>query len=539
MLGGDFDTSQAYLAKLSQALQNISNGGNIVVAGIFTTQSVSAILENIRRRIAATTPAPASFLLGPGGIRTVFPLADITSIKVSAETRVTPSFTALDITPFLASLNVIPNAVGALAFGKYSSPDYEDQPGGFIQPVGTLTGVPIVQRTNDINFILVLPSGPRPANGWPIAIYGHGGAPIADFAVFTVAAKMAAHGIATICIQAVAAGFGPLSTVTVTQLGGRLVTFPWGGRGIDQDGDGDIKANEGIAAIAPQSIIGLRDGNRQTVVDLLQLVRVIQVGMDADGDGSSILDPTRIYYFAQSNGGWYGTIFLAVEPDVLVGVPNAVGGPAIDVNRLSPFMRPGLRANLGARMPPLLNINGGTDFNENLPLRDQPPLLNTVPGADGIQELFDRREWVYEPGNPVAYAPYVRKEPLRGVPQKSTIFQNSKGDQLVPNPTSTTLIRAGELADVETFYRNDLAVAADPLVPKTPHNFLNLFPPLSEPLVKAIALDAQEQIATFFESEGSTIINPDPKFFEVPIVPPLPETCNYLFTLPPGFFPSC
>ncbi len=57
--------------------------------------------------------------------------------------------------------------------------------------------------------------------------------------------------------------------------------------------------------------------------------------------------------------------------------------------------------------------------------------------------------------------------------------------------------------------------------------------------MKAIALDAQEQIATFFDSEGGTIINPDPKFFEVPIVPPLPETCNYLFSLPPGFFPSC
>jgi hypothetical protein len=355
---------------------------------------------------------------------------------------------------------------------------------------------------------------------------------------------MAAHGIATICIQAVAAGFGPLSTVTITQSGGGSLTFPWGGRGIDQDGDGDIKANEGLAAVGPQSIIGVRDGNRQTVVDLLQLVRVIQAGIDADGGGSSILDPTRIYYFAQSNGAWYGTVFLAVDPNVLVGVPNAVGGPAIDVNRLSPFNRPGLRANLGARVPPLLNINGGTDFNENLPLRDQPPLISTVAGADALQELFDRREWVYEPGNPVAYAPYIRKEPLQGVPQKSTIFQNSKGDQFVPNPTSTALIRAGDLADVETFYRNDLAVAADPLVPKTPHNFLNLFPPLSEPLVKEIALDAQEQIATFFDSAGDAIINPDPRFFEGPIVPPLPETCNYLFPLPPLgypplFFPSC
>ena len=139
----------------------------------------------------------------------------------------------------------------------------------------------------------------------------------------------------------------------------------------------------------------------------------------------------------------------------------------------------------------------------------------------------------------MAYAPYIRKEPLEGVAEKSTIFQNSKGDEQVPNPTNTALLRAGDLADVETFYRNDLAVAADPLVPKTPHAFLLEVVIPSEPLVNAIALGAQEQIARFFESDGSTIINPDPRFFEVPIVPPLPETCNYLFPLPPGFFPSC
>jgi hypothetical protein len=396
-----------------------------------------------------------------------------------------------------------------------------------------------VQRTNDVHFVLFLPSEPRPENGWPVAIFGHGSGTFADTSAFFVAAKMAEHGIATICIQAVGHGFGPLSTVTITQSGGGSITYPWGGRGFDQDGDGDIKFNEGLNAAPPRDIIAAIDGLRQTVVDLLQLVRVIQVGMDVDGDGSSALDSSRIYYFGQSFGGFYGAVFLGVEPDVLVGVPNVAGGPGIDTTRLS-LNRPILRTSLGARVPSLLNIGGGTDFNENLPLRDQPPLINNVPGADAIQEQFDRREWVSQPGNPVAYAPYIRKEPLQGVPEKSTIFQFAKGDQLVPNPTTTAILRAGELPDVATYYRNDLAVAADPLVPKTPHAFLlQVLPLVGPPLVNAIALGAQEQIATFFESDGSTIINPDPKFFEVPIVPPLPETCNYLFSLPPGFFPSC
>jgi hypothetical protein len=158
---------------------------------------------------------------------------------------------------------VIPNVVGRLAFGKYSSPDYEFHPGEFIPPVGTLTGVPIVQRTNDVYFVLVLPSGPRPESGWPVAIFGHGTSAIADFVSFFVAAKMAQHGIATICIQAAGHGFGPLSTVTLTQSGGGSITYPWGGRAVDQDGDGNIKFNEGLSAVPPRDIIGGSDGSRQ------------------------------------------------------------------------------------------------------------------------------------------------------------------------------------------------------------------------------------------------------------------------------------
>ena len=46
---------------------------------------------------------------------------------------------------------------------------------------------------------------------------------------------------------------------------------------------------------------------------------------------------------------------------------------------------------------------------------------------------------------------------------------------------------------------------------------------------KAMALGAQEQIATFFASDGVDIIHPEPpKYFEVPIQGPLPEQLNYI-----------
>src|SRR5262249_1444167 len=74
----------------------------------------------------------------------------------------------------------------------------------------------------------------------------------------------------------------------------------------------------------------------------------------------------------------------------------------------------------------------GPFFNENLPLRDgvplrvgladgtgaviQSPVINTVPGAIAIQEVLENREWAQISGEPLAYAPHLRKDPLAGVP---------------------------------------------------------------------------------------------------------------------------
>src|SRR5262249_47522731 len=78
------------------------------------------------------------------------------------------------------------------------------------------------------------------------------------------------------------------------------VTLPSGGRGFDQDRDGIIGPHEGATATAPRRLLGRGDSERQTVVDWMQLVRVIQAGMDVDGDGAADLDPARISYLGGS-----------------------------------------------------------------------------------------------------------------------------------------------------------------------------------------------------------------------------------------------
>src|SRR5262249_887193 len=216
---------------------------DIVTTSVFTTQSATAILEKIRDQIHAATPAPADFLLGPNGERTVFNLDSVSSLTWNQQTRVTGPLNPVPVNVDL--LRLIPGTVGQIAFGKYVSPDYETAE-KFIPPVGTRTGTPVVQSVNDVFFSLYLPSGPKPAGGWPVAIFGHGsggskqgGGPGGGDSL-ALAASLAEQGIATIAINVVGHGFGPLSTLTVKPTVGAPVTFLEGGRGIDQNGDGII-----------------------------------------------------------------------------------------------------------------------------------------------------------------------------------------------------------------------------------------------------------------------------------------------------------
>ena len=107
------------------------------------------------------------------------------------------------------------------------------------------------------------------------------------------------------------------------------------------------------------------------------------------------------------------------------------------------------------------------------------------------------------------------------------LFQFAKGDQTVPNPTATAVLRAGHFADRATYFRNDLAFAADPTVPKNPHSFLTR---IAVPSVAAVALGTQRQIATFLASDGVTIVDPDGAgpLLEVPIAGPLPEDLSFI-----------
>ena len=505
----------------------------VVAATLFTTQSITADLTKIARQIKHSTPGPVNFMIGNGGAtRAVFAASQLQDIVFNRQIGTAPAFKP-DL-PFTPALGVVPGAVAAVAYGRFASPDYETA-GKEIPVTPTLTGQPAPQGSNALIVQMFIPAGTKPAAGWPVAIFGHGFTDSMYGAPWSQAAVYAAAGIATISINVVGHGGGALGTLNVIPKSGAPVVVPAGGRGFDQDGNGTIDNTEGVSAPGLRSIISSRDGLRQTTIDLMQLVRQIEAGIDVDGDGSVDLDASRIYYAGQSFGGIYGTIVMGIERDIQAGVLNVPGGSITEIARLSPFFRPLTALALLPRnllnLPPAAPPAFPLQFNENMPLRDQPIVLNNVPGAMAIQQALDRFQWVQQAGNPVSYAAHIRKHPLPGNGAKPVIVQFAKGDMTVPNPTASALIRAGDLEDRATFFRNDLVVASVASAPKNPHTFLTRIDITSLPLpVVQLAVAAQQQIATFFVSRGTVTIDPDGPnpFFEVPVVLPLPEALNFI-----------
>jgi dienelactone hydrolase len=505
---------KALIGALPMALAGGADAGDIADASLFTTQSINAISEKIRAQLQAT---PVSFNLGTHGQRSVFPVSSLAAVALHRQNG-TATFSDSFVYAAGSPLQQLLAGVGTIAYGSYASPDYENS-AEVIPAVGTKTGVPAVQSVNDLEFSLWLPAGSPPAGGWPVAIFGHGFTDSKDGAPLAVAGTLARNGIATIAINVVGHGGGPLGTYTAFLTNGTSVTLRSGGRGIDQDGNGTIDSTEGVSAVGAQSLVGNRDGLRQTVIDLMQLVKELKAGVDVSGDGTADLSTSRIYYAGQSFGGIYGVQLLGLEPDIRAGVPNVPGGPITEIARLSPSFRILVGFALLTRVPSIYNAvpdPGLDNFNENIPLRNLPIRVDTVPGASAIQTVLENTIWAQQAGNPAAYAPFITAP---------VIIQFARGDETVPNPTTTAILRAGHLASRATLFRNDLAVAANPAVAHNPHTFLTNVGGAGA----AFAFAAQPQIATFFASDGATVIDPDGSgpFFETP-TSMLPEDLAYL-----------
>jgi Bacterial Ig-like domain len=408
---------------------------------------------------------------------------------------------------------------GRYVFGSFLAPSWINADTVIPQTPTRLFGPRVLGQAR-LPFVLIVPAGAAPAGGWPVAIFGHGFTD-SDRDVFLAADLNASKGIATIGTDVVGHGFGPRSTWNITTASGTQQVSAHA-RGVDQNRDGVITSTEGVSPPVQPSAdaaVNDRDGLRQTVADVMSLVRAVGHGLDVDGDGRGDLRRTEVSYYGQSFGAIYGTMLGGVDPRVKVLALNVAGGPITEIARLSPNFRLLVTQNLAQRVPSLLN--GGYDgFTESMPLRGQPPVTSPAPGSLAIQAVLADETWLDRSGSPETYAPLLRATPPPGSGAKRVLFQNAYGDQTVPNPTNYTLLAAGRLFDRESLYRND----------RTPQAALNPHAFLLNPAFVLGNVPGQAQIVTFFASGGHTVIDLDGagSVWEVPISDPtVLKTLNF------------
>lgn len=526
--------SDGYCNDLAQALTSIpptATNNNIVAASLFTTMSATAWLESARRQLQSTPVV----VHHPDG-KYVFDMSTLTNLTVNFDVG-SGNFASMSVPISAPGYSTLFGGLGRIAFGTYLSPLLLNAQ-QTIDPLPTGSDVSLPTPANNVYFHVFLPPVPPPPGGYPVMIFGHGFGDSSVGGSTIVAPVLAQAGFATIAINVVGHGYGPQSNLVLQDNSGNCTTQLLGGRGLDLNGDGKIDATEGCLILTPVAV-GLRDCFRQTVIDLMQLVRIIRAGLDVDGDGVPDLDPNRIYYAGESLGSLYGTILEAIEPNVRAAVFNVGGGSVVDIMRWSQSYQGIALSFLSSLTPPLLPP--GAPFNDNYPFRDQPVTIN-APGSSDTQNFLELAEWMDNQGDPITFAPHLARSPLAGGSPKPVLFQIARADRTMPNPASSDLIRAAGMSGSTWMYRHDLGLAAYPkLLPQDPHPFVVMFlgfggATMSLPTLPqlAIGIAAQGQIATFLSSDGATISNPNPtvalllgntNFFEQPTT--LPADLGY------------
>lgn len=527
---GQGNESGSYREALRQALASApATAGKPVAATLFTTQTATGTLAAMADATKARSATGIDFMVATQGgtsTRALFDIAQIASGVHHRQSGTAPQFT--DSALRLSALQTVPGSVAQVGFGRFASPNYLDAKVR-ITPNGTALAPQLLGET-PVAVQIFVPAGTKPAGGWPVVLFGHGLGNNMHDSPWAIASVLASYGLATASIHVVGHGGGAQSTLELTLSGGSQASVAVAGRGVDQNGDGSITAFEGATSPVPYGVLGSRDALRQTVTDYVELARRFQAGVDIDGDGVADFDGSRVTYSGQSFGGVYGGMLLAVDKDLVAGVPNVGGGSLIEATRLG-----GLRslrvASLAARTPSLINLpptaTGAAQFDENLPFRGQPVLTRHVDGAQAIAKSFDQSEWAQQSGEATAYAPLIRLRPLAGHAAKPIVYQLVKGDTVMTNTSSGMVVRGGALADRVSWFRHDLAFTNNNAVARNPHGYLL---DITNPAALPYALQAQRQIGAFLASGGTDFNDADGTgpYFENGVDPAVLDALNFL-----------
>jgi len=268
-------------------------------------------------RVAARVAEAAQDFVALGGVASVDELLGVVVFTTQSvyqdSLAIAADIAARDIRP-KGAIECVTEALWRRCEGQFTAVDYRGAD-AFIDEIDGPDEVDASQQY-DLYFTAYLPlerPGPYGGSAFPVLIYGHGLG-----SGQTQAAKLAEYaapwGMATIAIDALCHGAHPTATMHSTV--GRAMDF----FGIDPS---DLSFEP----------LAMREHFRQSTYDKLQLVRMLRLGLDLDGDGVVDLDPDRIGYLGVSLGGIMGPELLALAPEIDPAVLVVPGGRVSSIIR--------------------------------------------------------------------------------------------------------------------------------------------------------------------------------------------------------------
>lgn len=409
---------------------------SIVLSWVATTQSVTPVLQAVRSTVQPRliSVAPTGYTLAVANLP---PIADI--------------YVGMLEVPYYLQAPSAENPTAPLngfwraAPGAYVPPF--NQAG--LSPTSTFVTfanpMPVATTTVRIPVLVTVPNAAsgksRPDSGWPVAIYQHG-ITRNRTDLLAVAATLAGNGFVGISIDLPLHGLGPQDIFNIANTpfgaaGARERTFSvdYVNNETGAPGPDGVADTSGTHFINLASLLTSRDNLRQGVVDLFSLTASLP-NLDFDGNGAGDVDTARVHFVGQSLGAIVGTVFLAMEPEVNVGLLSVPGGGIAQLLNGSPTFGPRIRAGLAASgvqagtpdfdrfmAAAQTAVDSGDPINYGFASATDALILQEIVGGNGV--LPDQ----VVPNN-VNGAPLAGTDPLirvLGLPILSTSTANANG----------------------------------------------------------------------------------------------------------------
>jgi hypothetical protein len=176
---------------------------------------------------------------------------------------------------------------------------YDGESGGFVFDDD---GRPVVQAEEAVPFVLTIPKGTMPADGWPVVINGHGTGGDLESGLGTRAGAEAFH---------------------ITESGAAMLAIS---EPLHRTRDGYREGEENVLTFNFFNPLAGRDNWRQSALEKVQLVSAVAALDFTDDAGvAHRFDVSRVGYFGHSQGGIVGTLFVGVEDRIAGALLSGAG----------------------------------------------------------------------------------------------------------------------------------------------------------------------------------------------------------------------